>query len=252
MIETDHPARPIPPPDLLGGVGWGDFWQNGDHLVELIARYASLAADDRVLDVGCGLGRVTWPLAQYLGPAGTYDGIDAVAAYHEWTTTHLGLDRERFRFHLADIYSSFYNPGGSIRPEEFRFPWPDATFTLSIATSLFTHLSPAATVNYLQEIARVLVPGGRLFASFFVLDDQSREALATGPTVPPFTTPVEHGLLCDPANPDFAIALDAEWLHPVFLAAGFEITAYAQGVWRRTAGPTHQDLVVARRSTPGS
>lgn len=246
MVDSSAVTPPQPPSELLAGIGWGDFWKNGFHLVELIGQFAALRPDDRVLDVGSGLGRVAWPLARLL-TTGTYDGLETVRGYQQWCVEGLGLDPRRFRFHLADLYSSFYNPAGTIRPEEYRFPFPDGAFTLVIATSLFTHLSAGATANYLREIARVLEPGGRLFASFFVLDSESREALATGPTAPSFTAPFEHGMLSDPENPDFAIAFDAEWLHPVFLEAGYEITAYAQGTWRRAQGPTHQDVVVARR-----
>jgi SAM-dependent methyltransferase len=246
-MQRPDVSPPEPPAHLLAGVGWGDFWDNGFHLAELIQIGTSLQPDERILDAGCGLGRVTWPLSHLLGENGTYDGIDTVLEYLEWCRNGLGLDPARFRFHLADIYSSFYNPSGTIKPEEFRFPFADGTFTVGIATSLFTHLSAAATVNYLREMARMLAPGGRLFASFFVLDDESREALATGPSAPEFKTPFEHGLLSDPDNPDFAIAFDATWLHQAFLLSGFEIATYAQGLWRRTAGPTHQDVVVARR-----
>jgi len=251
MIQTDTSGAPAPPAHLVAGVGRGDFWQNGFHLVELIERFTSLRPDDHILDVGCGLGRLAWPVSRELGERGTYNGIDTVPEYVGWCTTGLGLDPARFSFHLADIYSSFYNRFGTIKPEEFHFPWPDGTFTLAIATSLFTHLSAAATVNYVREISRLLVPGGRLFASLFVLDNESREALETGPTAPSFTIPFEHGMLSDPENPDFAIAFDATWLHQVFISAGFEIAAYEQGLWRRTAGPSHQDIVVARRSWSG-
>jgi len=241
----------VPPPDppahLLAGVGWGDFWENGFQLASLIRRFAELHADDRILDVGCGLGRVAWPLAQQLGERGRYDGIDTVPDYYDWCANGLGLDAERFRFHLADVYSSFYNPAGAVKPEAFAFPFDDRSFTLAVATSLFTHLSAAATANYLREIVRMLEPGGRLFASFFILDDDSRRAVETGPTAPPFTHPFEHGLLSDPENPDFAVAFDGWWLKSVVLEAGFEILVYTPGVWRRGGGPTHQDLVVLRK-----
>ena len=237
---------PVPPSHLLAGVGSGDFWQNGFRVAELIRQYADLRNDDRVLDVGCGLGRVAWPLAQSLGEAATYDGIDAVRDYVDWCRGGLGLDPARFRFHHLDVHSSFYNPGGTIRPETLRFPFDDGAFTLVIAVSLFTHLSAPAAAQYLREIARVLGPGGRLFASFFILDEESRRAIETGPTNPPFTVAFAEGMVADAENPDFAIAFDVDWLHHHFLATDFRIVAYSKGVWRREGGATHQDLVVAR------
>lgn len=246
MHEIEITSPPNPPAHLLEGVGWGDFWQNGFAVTELIRKYAWLRPDDRILDVGCGLGRVAWPLSREL-ESGTYDGLDAVRVYLAWCHDGLGLDPARFRFHHLDVYSSFYNPHGTIRPEDVRFPWPDRSFSLVLASSLFTHLSAAATANYLREISRVLAPRGRLFASFFILDEQSRRVIETGPTAPPFTTPFGQGMLSDPADPDFAIAFDVDWLHGQFRAAGYEIAVYAQGVWRRSGGATHQDLVVARK-----
>lgn len=236
----------VPPDSLLTGVGHGDFERIGIETAELIRRFAGVKAGERVLDIGSGLGRVTRPLAEILGPEGTYDGIDPVPKYIEWCSNNLGLDPARFRFHHADIYSSFYNPTGAIKPEEYRLPWPDGSFTLVIATSLFTHLSAAACVNYLREIFRVLKPGGRLFASFFVLDGYARQAAKLG-TYPSFEHEFEHGLLNDPANPDFAVAFDSEWLLQQFLATGFEIPVFERGQWREPAGPSYQDVVVAKK-----
>lgn len=247
MHALDVLSPPNPPAHLLEGVGSGDFWENGFALTELIRKFAWLQPDDRILDAGCGLGRVAWPLSRELDESGTYDGLDAVLVYLEWCNHGLGLDPARFRFHYLDVYSSFYNPNGSVRPEAVRFPFDDGAFSLVIATSLFTHLSAPAAANYLRETARVLAPGGRLFASFFILDDESRRVIETGPTAPPFTMAFAEGMLSDPDDPDFAIALDVDWLYGQFRAAGYDIAAYAQGVWRRRGGPTHQDLVVARK-----
>jgi SAM-dependent methyltransferase len=242
-------VNPVPPEALAAGVGHGDFARIGAETVALIGRFANLHPDDRILDVGSGLGRIALPLSAVLNGAGSYDGLDTVADYIRWCTEQLGLDPERFRFHHADLFNSFYNPGGAVRPEHYRFPWPDRTFTLTIATSLFTHLHPDAAANYVRECFRTLAPGGRLFASFFVLDAHSRDVIKFG-TNPPFGVEIEHGMISDAANPDFAIALDADWLLHVFLDAGFEIQTFAPGSWRYIIpeGPMYQDLVIARRS----
>ena len=237
----------IPPESLAPGIGHGDFVKIGRDTVELIRRFAGLHPDDRILDIGSGLGRVSHPLASELTGGGTYDGLDTVPEYVKWCRENIGLDPERVRFHLADLYSSFYNPRGTVKPEEYRFPWPDQTFTLTIATSLFTHLSPAAAANYVREAFRTLKPGGRFFATFFVLDGYARDAIELG-TTPPFRVEVEHGMISDPENPDFAIALDSEWLLQVFLSAGFEVKAFERGMWRHLEDrPMYQDLVIATR-----
>ena len=241
----------LPPEHLLEGVGSGDFEAIGREAVDNIDRFAGLRPDERVLDVGCGLARVVQPLSEVLTD-GTYDGIDTVPVYVEFCRS-IGLDGHRFRFHHADLYSSFYNPTGSIRPEEFRFPWPDRSFSLVIATSLFTHLSDAAAENYLCEVYRVLEPGGRLFSSFFVLDGWSLHGIEEHNSVPPFHYEVEHGRISTLKNPEFAVAFDCQWLLQVFQSIGWEITAFERGKWRRPlrAGPSYQDLVVARRPSAG-
>jgi SAM-dependent methyltransferase len=209
---------------------------------------AGLGPSSRVLDIGCGLGRVAWPLARELGPDGSYDGFDAAKAYIEWCANGPALDPQRVRFHWFDIRSSVYNPAGTIDGENLAFPWSDHAFTLAIANSLFTHLSAAGTRNYLRETARTLQRGGRLFASFFVLDDESLAAIADHETFPNFTDAVDHGRIADAGSPDAAIAFDAPWLHQQFLDCGFAIEIYRQGRWRDPEvihDELFQDFVVA-------
>jgi SAM-dependent methyltransferase len=241
---------PLPPEHLRFGVGDpdGEFYRVGEDIVVRAKREAGLNPASRVLDIGCGLGRVAWPLARELGPDGSYDGFDTMKQYLEWCENGLALDPQRVRFHWFDIYNSVYNPTGTLDGEHLVFPWPDGAFTLAIATSLFTHLSAEGTVNYLREIARTLERGGRVFASFFVLDNESREVMTQRETYPHFTHEVENGRVADPESPDVAIAFNAEWLHQVFLSCGFAIEVYRQGRWRdyvEKKDELYQDLVVA-------
>jgi SAM-dependent methyltransferase len=244
------PARvaPIPPESLRLGVGPGDYDEQGRSTLALLERLTGVETSDRVLDVGCGLGRIAWPLSERLGRRGSYTGLDVVKAYTDWCESHLGLDPARFHFHHADVHTSFYNPGGAIEPGNFVFPWPDGSFTLAIATSLFTHLLAPEAAHYLGEIARTLAPGGRLFASFFLLDDRGRYAAATGLSDPTFLSPTEHGLLHDPAVPESGVAHDAQWLMATLAAAGLEVSGVHPGRWKGLAGLYYQDVVVATRS----
>ncbi len=160
---------------------------------------------------------------------------------------NLGLDPGRFRFHHADIRTSFYNPSGTIEAKDYRFPWPDDSFTLTIATSLFTHVLADATAQYVREIARTLRKDGRLFASFFLLDASGKAAAATGWTNPKFGFPMEHGLVEDPAVPESAVAYDAEWVYEILAAAGMSVSATYPGLWKGKTGLEYQDLIVAAR-----
>lgn len=242
-----HPLDPpIPPPDLAPGVGAGEFWQVGNEIAGLAMAVARLHPHDRVLDAGCGLGRAAWPFSKLLDSRGSYDGFDVSAAYVAWCREALPLDRVRFRFHHFDLFSSHYNPAGATPPERFVFPWSDGTFTLAIANSLFTHVSAAGVANYLRQIGRTLERGGRLMASFFVLDEQSRQLIAEGKTHPPFRASFAEGMYADPDDPDNAVAFDAQWLAGTLKAAGLTFEAFYPGRWRQIAAVPYQDVVVAR------
>lgn len=238
---------PEPPESLLLGVGAGDYLETGRLTLSLLERLAGLRTSDRVLDVGCGLGRVAWPLSTRLGRQGSYTGFDVVKVYSDWCAESLDLDPERFRFLHVDVRTSLYNPDGSILAEDFAFPWPDGSFDLAIATSIFTHLLPRATENYLREIERTLSRRGRLFASFYMLDELGRRAAESGATHPAFLAPMEHGLLHDAAVPEAGVAYDAGWLLATVSSAGFEVASVQPGTWKGREGPYYQDLVVATR-----
>jgi SAM-dependent methyltransferase len=238
---------PSPPEILLAGVGPGDFHEAGRSTVALLERLAGLGPAEDVLDVGSGLGRIAWPLSEKREWHGSYTGLDVVRAYTDWCVESLGLDPERFRFRHADVRTSFYNPEGTTSAEEFTFPWADASFDVAIATSLFTHLLPAAAARYLAEIARTLRPGGRIFASFYLLDARGCEAAATGATDPTFSFPIPHGRVHEEAVPESGVAHDEAWLLAAFAAAGLERVRSHPGRWKGMPGDYHQDLLVAER-----
>ncbi len=242
-------ADPELPPLRKSFVGAGDFRATGRHLAELVARLGDLEPGHRVLDIGCGIGRVALALTRHLGPGGSYEGFDVVPASIRWCRRHITGRDPRFRFTRAAVYNSEYNRRG-VPATSFRFPYPDADFDLAFATSVFTHLAVEETAHYLSEAARVLAPGGRLVASFLLLD----ERFARATPAPGFELPVvrERHRLMDAANPAAAIALEVGLARELVTAAGLELEEPIHfGSWCGGTGSeepvSFQDFVVARK-----
>src|SRR5438128_11248357 len=57
---------PVPPQQLIDGVGGGDFNAIGKEFFAYFTDLCGLGRDDYVLDVGCGCGRMAVPLVAYL------------------------------------------------------------------------------------------------------------------------------------------------------------------------------------------
>jgi SAM-dependent methyltransferase len=117
-----------------GDAGW---WEQFDVMAK-----AGLAAATRVLDVGCGTGRLALATAERFGVR-TW-GIDASPAM---------IERARAQ---ADRRVAFRVASADALP--FRDGWFDA-----VTMRLVVHTLGAARRNALREAARVLAPGGRLF-----------------------------------------------------------------------------------------
>ena len=63
-----------------------DFIALGDEFVEALTEHAGLRDDSRVLDIGCGYGRLPHALKRS-GFAGSYLGIDVLEKHVRWCTS---------------------------------------------------------------------------------------------------------------------------------------------------------------------
>jgi SAM-dependent methyltransferase len=234
------------PPLRFRFVGMGDFRAVGDELKTLLIRFG-LRPSDRVLDIGSGVGRVAIPLTHFLDASGSYDGFDVVRRFVIWCQRHITPKHTNFRFHHVNVQSSEYRDEG-VAATEFRFPFDDASFDFAFATSLFTHLLFAETRRYLGESARVLASGGRLVATFFLLNEHSRAVL---PQIDwHYRFPIEQGpvRLANAANPAVGVAIDEAALVQLVNDAGFSRYEIHYGKWAgREDGATFQDVVVCWR-----
>jgi ubiquinone/menaquinone biosynthesis C-methylase UbiE len=247
-LRREAGARPLPP-RRLSFVGRGDFERTGDEYLGHFRELGGLQPGDRVLDMGCGIGRMAIPLMGYL-EGGSYEGFDVGRAMIRWCSRELTPQRPEFRFTWAPVYNQKYNPFGTASAAEFRFPYEDACFDFVFATSLFTHLVRTETEHYLREAARVLRPGGACLLTFFLLDEHAEAEVAAGRASFDFRHPIEGGFTSDPSQPEEAIAYRAGDLREMVAAVGLEVEEPIRfGLWSNHPGaPAGQDIVIARRA----
>jgi O-antigen biosynthesis protein len=245
------PRQPAPSLDLMqlvGSIDGESFRQVGEEMVECMRDLVDLRPDARILEVGCGSGRVAIPLLDYVDERGTYDGFDVVPVAIEWCQEHLSSRNPAFRFHHADVANDTYHPNGAVDASEYRFPFDDATFDVVVLTSVFTHLLDDAAQRYIDEIGRVLRPGGRLFSTWFLLDGISIGAVMRGDAEIPFQQAPGPVWTMDAAQPAWAVAYDETFVRDLFSDTPLAIDAVVPGTWcGRPDGRSFQDILVGRK-----
>jgi ubiquinone/menaquinone biosynthesis C-methylase UbiE len=124
----------------------GDYERIGAVECALL-RHAGLRDGMALVDFGCGSGRLAWALGEQRVPI-DYCGIDIDQRLLDYARTR---SPSHFRFVLN---------------QALRLPAADAAADMVCAFSVFTHLRHAETYLYLEDIHRVLRPGGILVFSF--------------------------------------------------------------------------------------
>src|SRR5262249_7647866 len=118
------PAGGLVPPESMIFVGNGDFEATGSEFLKYFVDFAGLAPSSRVLDVGCGIGRMAAPLTKYLS-SGEYYGFDIVRSGIDWSVENISSKFPNFHFQHANVYNKNYNPDGQTSADVFRFPYSD-------------------------------------------------------------------------------------------------------------------------------
>src|SRR3954465_6845619 len=132
------------------------FWQGGEQALDRLLGVlgAQGTADQTVVDIGCGIGRLTRPLA---ARAARVKAIDVSSEM---------LDQARALNTGLTNVEWLHGDGESLRPIA------DASVDACISHVVFRHIpDPSITLGYIREMGRVLRPGG--FSAFELSNDRT-------------------------------------------------------------------------------
>jgi SAM-dependent methyltransferase len=203
----------MPPPEVHSMArvpeAAGGSPEYADLVVDALAATGfQLAAGRAGLDFGCSSGRVVRVLATAF-PELSWHGCDPIPDAIQWARENLpGIRFER-------------------SPEYPPLPYEDGAFDFVFAISIWSHFSETAALDWLEEMRRVIRPGGRLLLtahgyhtiahtlSTGVRDQRQLEEISDALYergfwyAPEFGEAGDHGV----ANPDWGTAfLTPEWL----------------------------------------
>lgn len=165
-VETED-RMPVPPRELWGGT-WtepAEYLASGrnhfDTMMNILgASGFRFGERDRVLDFGCGAGRII-RCCRHLIAAREIWGVDISAEHILWCHQHLCPP---FTFITTTTFP--------------HLPFEDNYFSIIYAGSVFTHISDLAAA-WLLELRRILRPEGRCYIT--VRDNHSIEMILSSP-----------------------------------------------------------------------
>ena len=246
------------PADRTGGLGtttYAEWCYTVGIFQSLIFQYLP-AAPVRMLDVGCGAGRLYLAVKPYLGPDGTYLGIDVDPAFIERCRRLYPVANARFMH--TEASNGYYAPGVALGPKGW--PIEDGAHNLVTALSVWTHLREEDWRFYLREVSRILSPGGRAIISFFITDDLYHPESKSSAISAYYPQPENRWIFDASAYgsahwtypswasvPEVATGVDkAQFLKEVE-EAGLDLVSYMPGQWKDQPGFFFQDVAVFQK-----
>lgn len=239
----------VPPLELMhdGPVGYVEFKENAQEFLCYYTGFCGLKPNERMLDVGSGIGRKTFLLTDYLNKGGSYEGLDIVKSGVDWCTERITQAHPRFRFQQIDVCNPHYNPTGRYKASEYEFPFASESFDFVALGSVFTHMLAEDMENYLSEVARVLKKGGRCLISYFLLNDDSIELMQAGKSAINLSVGIGPCRVADADAPEAAVGFAEEFILSLYGKYDLEIKQPIHyGSWcGRESFLSYQDLILA-------
>lgn len=228
-------------------IGSGDFVAQGEKQKHYLKKYINLKSSDKVLDIGCGIGRTALALTKTLDKNGSYEGFDAVKKGIDWCNKNLKSKFPNFNFKYVPLRNSLYNKSET-DPSTYQFPYAENSFDKAFLFSVFTHMKIEDIQNYLNEIHRVLVPGGQCLATFFTYSEGDQLEQLEG-----FKFPVKKDgyRLLDEKVVEANIAIEMDTLKKMIAESGLQFEEKIAGYWsdfsKDKTDIDFQDIIILKK-----
>ncbi|MBV9825249.1 MAG: class I SAM-dependent methyltransferase [Alphaproteobacteria bacterium] len=238
---------PTVPPRWINFTGAvTDLPASREELKHNLIKFAGLQPTCRILEIGCGFGRLAVAMATYLDKDGAYHGIDIVRSAIKWCGRSIHGPHGNITFSHADIINAEYNPRGHIPASKYKIQAPDESYDIVVLVSVFTHMLPTEVDHYLSEIARVLKPGGRCYATYSIITEQAISRMSSGVASLNFRYQLGDCWVMNTSVPELGVGYEESYLRHLHASHNLKFDLHC-GNWSLGLGPGSQDIIVARR-----
>jgi SAM-dependent methyltransferase len=244
---------------------WGEV---GDNCVNWVYQQGFFAALVRcfdrneslkIIDFGCGHGKLAPISVFFTHPNGEYLGIDIQESYINYCRRKYAR-LPRVKFHVSKDYNPLYSSeqrGAVARSRSYGEDWPVTANSIDvvIAVSVFTHLQEADAFGYVNKIYTVLSPGALAMLTCHIVEEPRKQPgfiFNYNPFLASlfkFTTPLptsNNWFTSNPALPESGIAINMTGLNSL-IQGKFKIELIMRGSATGGKDPFPQDVVILRK-----
>lgn len=230
QVSSDDITKYEPPAHLQERVGGArDFQSVGTQLASLImtcvSKYKSVTAADRILDWGCGCGRVIREMMKFVPPS-TLTGCDIDTEAIAWAETHIpGPTFDRIDPYPPTAYST-------------------GAFDVIYGISVMTHLDEQTQLSWLEELCRIASACGIVALS--VIGENLRKT-----NIPPELARTFHETGFASFVPSYSRMLEP-FSHEGYYRETYHSFAYIERTWGKFFDilecfeTKHQDILILR------
>lgn len=243
----------IPEPQIRNQFGPFDdkeyYFNLGREQAEKVIQYLNIKPEYKILDLGCGGGRIAIHFLNYLSEQGKYIGIDINKDFIGYCSNNITVLKDNFQFKFIDVYNGAYGREGKLKADEVIFPIESESMDVVILWSVFTHMNLADISSYLKEIYRVLKKGGRVIASLNLYNDFISKQIDMNKSQLDIKHAVdENSYTLYPEIPEWGFAHNEDKVKELYWESGFLIREIKYGIWccKEQTGEFHDCIIVEK------
>jgi SAM-dependent methyltransferase len=226
-------------------------------LIKCFTRNESL----KIVDFGCGHGKLAPVSVFFTHPEGEYLGIDIQESYINYCRRKY-VQLPRVRFHVSKDYNPLYSPqqqSAVADSKSYGGDWPVSAESIDvvIAISVFTHLREADAFGYINKIHNILKPDTLAILTCHIVEEPRKQPGFIFKYNPflvslfKFITPLPtsyNWFTSNPALPESGIAVNMAGLNSL-IQGKFKVERIMRGSATGGSDPLPQDVVVLRKLT---